>query len=168
MSVTFSTDRPSVRVGYAVCCYAYGSDQDWYGPTHPDIATAIADHESSHHGNVDCDGTGTNASVHTRRDTDDDPSVNMSNGNAAHLLATLGFDTDELLGSTSAEDFLGRVLVALAVAPIDAGIPAHDISEGGAQVVNCGRPEGYTQHRLDQLRTLAEFARSHDANVSWG
>ncbi|WP_331745478.1 hypothetical protein [Streptomyces virginiae] len=44
-------------------------------------------------------------------DFTDEP-VNMANANAARVLDVLGYD--ELYGDADAEDFLGRVLVALA------------------------------------------------------
>ncbi|MEW1639334.1 hypothetical protein AB0469_35430 [Streptomyces sp. NPDC093801] len=75
-------------------------------------------------------------------------SVNMANSNAARVLEVLGFD--ELAGDADAEDFLGRVLVALALAPVDAGRPS--TAEGN--FIDCGRTAGYTQRRLDELREL--------------
>jgi hypothetical protein len=101
----------------------------------------------------------------------DGPSVNVSNTNAAHLLALLGlFDTGELVGQLAADDFLGRVLLALAVNPADAGIPATSTGgpgTGTALVVDCGRRVGYTEARLDQLRTVAEAARAAGRAVVW-
>jgi GAF domain-containing protein len=113
----------------------------------------------------------------------DGPSVNVSNTNAAHLLALLGltpagtsterpdpFDCGDLSGALPADEFLGRVLIALAVNPADAGIPS--TSEGGpgtgtAEVIDCGRRPGYSDERLDQLRTLAEAARDAGREVVW-
>ena len=45
--------------------------------------------------------------------------INMSNSNAAVVCAALGIDLDAegWCGSLPAEDFLGRVLVALAIQP---------------------------------------------------
>jgi hypothetical protein len=168
MSITFSTARPAQRRGFSVCCYGYGSDAEWQGPIHATPEAALAEHERTHLGNEDCDAKGPSAPVYARYDTDDDPSVNMSNTNASHLLNVLGFPEADSCGRVSSEDFLGRVLVALAVSPHDAGLPALTTSTGGATFVECGRSEGYTQHRLDQLRTLAEFARGYDADITWG
>jgi hypothetical protein len=100
----------------------------------------------------------------------DDLSVNMSNTNAARVCETLGIDLDDLgwCGSLPAADFLGRVLVALAVCPVDAGIPAHELSGTSPRWIECGRPEGYLQDRLGQLRELADWAVAHDAEIDFG
>lgn len=92
--------------------------------------------------------------------------VNVSNANAATLLEVLGLDTIELMGAESAEGFLGRVLMASAVSPEDAGIPAH-VAVGNPRWIEGGRRPGYIQERLEQLRTLAEFARSGQAQITW-
>ena len=96
-------------------------------------------------------------------------SVNMSNSNAAHVCDALGIDLAEWgwCGSLGAEDFLGRVLMALAVLPVDAGVPAHEVPGPGARVVECGRSEGYAQERLGQLRELADWAVAHQAEISF-
>lgn len=98
-------------------------------------------------------------------------SVNMSNSNAARVCASLGIDLDAegWCGSLDAADFLGRVLLALAVDPVDAGRPATvDAAPGRATFIDCGRPQGYTQERLSQLRELADWAIAHDAVISFG
>lgn len=99
-------------------------------------------------------------------------SVNMSSSNAAHVCASLGLDLEDLgwCGSLAAEDFLGRVLVALAVLPVDAGMPRHELPRepGTVRWIECGRPEGYAQDRLGQLRELADWAIAHGAEISFG
>lgn len=73
------------------------------------------------------------------------------------------------MGSMPAQDFLGRVLVAQAVNPADAGVPARVMpSEGGATMIDCGRREGYSEDRLGQLHELAEFAVSRGRTIQWG
>jgi hypothetical protein len=96
--------------------------------------------------------------------------VNMSNSNAATVCAALGLDLNELdwCGTLPAEDFLGRILVALAVSPVDAGVPVHEVPGPGARFIECGRPEGYTQQRLGQLRELADWAVANKATVTFG
>ncbi|MFD3539671.1 hypothetical protein ACFWUQ_09235 [Streptomyces sp. NPDC058662] len=94
-------------------------------------------------------------------DFTDEP-VNMANANAVRVLDVLGYD--ELYGDADAEDFLGRVLVALAVAPADAGRPA----TVDGNFIDCGRPPGYTQTRLEELRELAEDACARRLRVAWG
>lgn len=102
------------------------------------------------------------------------PTVNMSNGNSVAVLEALGLKTDEddfsdvCCGSLSAEDFKGRVLMALAVAPISpervtevTNLPT------GSTIVNCGREEGYLQEKLEQLLEVADFALEAARSVTW-
>lgn len=101
----------------------------------------------------------------------EDLAVNMSNTNAYRVCASLGIDLEAegWCGSLPAADFLGRVLIALAVDPVDAGRPATvDAAPNRATFVDCGRPEGYTQERLGQLRELADWAVAHNAEISFG
>jgi hypothetical protein len=97
------------------------------------------------------------------------PDVNVSNHNAAEILDVLGIRVgdrfeDRCAGSMSGEDFLGRVLVALAVAPVDAGVPAVRVGN----FVECGRPEGYAQVQLGALRTVAQYAADRKLQLVWG
>lgn len=104
------------------------------------------------------------------------PQVNMANGNAAALLEALGLLSDAMsreerddafYGEMSGEDFLGRVMMAQAVAPADAGMPAYEMAGSGARFIECGRPEGYLQDRLSGLREVADFAVEHGVQVQW-
>jgi hypothetical protein len=99
------------------------------------------------------------------------PQVNVSNDNAKHLLALLGSTVEyggEMCGGMSGEDFLGRVLMAIAVAPSDAGVPSYENrSEGGMTMVMCGRRAGYTEGRLEELRELAEFSVATGRPIQW-
>ncbi|MBV7674284.1 hypothetical protein STHAL_33090 [Streptomyces halstedii] len=88
--------------------------------------------------------------------------VNMNNANAAHVLSALGYY--ETYGAEDAGLFLGRVLLALALAPQDAGRPA----AGDGRYIDCGRPQGYTQERLMQLHGLAATAQASGRRVTWG
>jgi hypothetical protein len=103
--------------------------------------------------------------------------VNMSNANAVVVCSSLGIDLEAegWCGSLPAEDFLGRVLLALAITPTDEGIPAHEVAQefkpswvGQARMIECGRREGYTQERLTQLHELAAWAVAHGAEISFG
>ena len=108
--------------------------------------------------------------------------VNMSNSNAATVAATLGIDLDAegWCGSVPAEDFLGRVLVALAVSPADEGMPSFQLApgdsagvfgtvrEGGPVFIQGARRPGYLQERLAQLHELALWAVEHGAEVTFG
>ena len=97
--------------------------------------------------------------------------VNMSNANAVRVCASLGLDLEEWgwCGSLPAQDFLGRILLALAIEPVDAGVPSTvDAAPGRATFVDCGRAPGYTQERLGQLRELADWAVANNAEISFG
>jgi len=110
---------------------------------------------------------------------DDDPTdeyvlishheVNMSNSNAYRVASTLGIDLEEggWAGEMDARDFLGRVLLALAVEPQDSGIPAHEVPTGGPRWIDCGRREGYVQERLTNLHDLAQHAIKDGKPVLW-
>lgn len=103
---------------------------------------------------------------------DPSPDVNVSSTNARHILGLLGVEVDEdehPVGSMSGEDFLGRVLVALAVNPADAGRPVTETTaESGMTIVDCGRSEGYADRRLAELREVAEFGVSRGRDIQWG
>jgi len=95
--------------------------------------------------------------------------VNMSNGNAVDVSAALGIDLEpDWCGSMPAEDFLGRVLVALAIAPADEGMPSYEHAGPGARMIQGARPAGYLQDRLGQLHQLADWAVNNGAEIQWG
>ncbi|WP_431976005.1 hypothetical protein [Micromonospora haikouensis] len=98
------------------------------------------------------------------------PEVNVSNANAWRLLDALGYLADEedpeLSGEADAELFLGRVLLALAVAPADAGIPSHTRLDN-PRVIDLGVCPGYLQERLARLRELAEACHTAGRQVTW-
>lgn len=106
-------------------------------------------------------------------ESDPAPDLNVSNTNAMHLLGLLGLpaEPDEcgsLGGSTTAEDFLGRVLLAQAVSPSDAGVPVTaTVGQSGAVLIDMGRRVGYADDRLTSLRTLADFAVDRGRTVQW-
>ena len=98
----------------------------------------------------------------------EDLEANMSNANAAVVCGALGIDLEEWgwCGSLPAEDFLGRVLLALAIQPADEGIPVHETTvPGQVRWIECGRRPGYIQERLAQLHDLAQWAVAHDAEI---
>ncbi|TQK49869.1 hypothetical protein FBY35_0145 [Streptomyces sp. SLBN-118] len=88
--------------------------------------------------------------------------VDMANSNAARVLDTLGYA--EPYGDEDARLFLGRVLLALALNPEDAGRPA--VVDG--RFTDCGRAPGYVQSRLNELRELAQYAHARGLRVTWG
>jgi hypothetical protein len=107
------------------------------------------------------------------------PELNVSNDNAILILSTLGLRPrvvdgpfgplpEDACGSMDAEEFLGRVLAAEIMSVGDPGTETETfIEEGCATLIACGRPEGYTDARLAQLREVAEFARAHGKEVVW-
>jgi hypothetical protein len=109
--------------------------------------------------------------------------VNLANTNAVRLLGVLGLPLDDeegCVGNAPAGDFLGRVLVALAIAPHDEAMPAYQmtpeelsptltmlIGAGGAAVWHGPRRDGYLQEKLELLETLARFCVEQDYAVLW-
>lgn len=100
----------------------------------------------------------------------EDLDINMNNRNAALVSESLGIDlnTEGWCGSTTAEDFLGRVLMALAITPADEGMPSYEVPGTGARMIEGARNPGYVQERLGQLHTLALWAVENDAEITWG
>ncbi|MFD0857163.1 hypothetical protein ACFQ07_33475 [Actinomadura adrarensis] len=110
------------------------------------------------------------------------PELNLNNGNAAEVLALLGFTTEDMWGCEApAEDFLGRILMARALLDVSTddehGRPAYtDNGESlrglfgdgfQAEVIHGGRWPGYFADRLASLQEIAEWAYSHHADVRW-
>ncbi len=99
----------------------------------------------------------------------DDLDVNMCNRNAMFVCEALGIElAPDWCGDMSAEDFQGRVVMALALAPVDEGMPSYEHVGTGARMIEGERPAGYLQERLSQLHKLAAWAIEHDAQVTWG
>jgi hypothetical protein len=67
-------------------------------------------------------------------------------------------------GQLPAEQFLGRVLIALALTPEDAGTDGHE----QGRTYYGGRPAGYLQRRLLELHHLAVWCAAHGRDVVWG
>jgi len=126
------------------------------------------------------------------------PEVNVSVFNAVHMLGLLGIETTnehgeiDLCGSMSGEDLMGRVLMASAVNPADAGVAASAVryqdgestpmsvaeatstsavavavEQRSLTVIDCGRREGYSEDRLADLRELAQFCITTGRTVQW-
>lgn len=112
--------------------------------------------------------------THAVEEGEESPKVNMSNDNSVSVLSALGLmaDTDTFedvcCGSVQADDFLGRILMALAVAPESAERPTIvTANENSATLIECGRPAGYVQDRLQGLLRVAEFCRRNGRDVVW-
>lgn len=98
-----------------------------------------------------------------------EPEVQMSNGNAITILDVLGIQvgeefSDRCSGSMSASDMRGRILMAQALNPTDEG--SDTITVGN--MVDFGRPEGYTDSKLSALIEVVEFAERNNVNITWG
>lgn len=83
---------------------------------------------------------------------------------ASDLFGMAGF---EFCGTLAAQDFMGRVLTALAVAPESAEIPSYAVV-GAPNSIRGYREEGYVQKYLRGLHEIAQFAIDHDRQVTWG
>ncbi|MBG0739012.1 hypothetical protein IV500_06195 [Paeniglutamicibacter antarcticus] len=178
MSITFSTE-PSPITGFAFTCgHDNGRTEHRFG-SYEDARVFLQGELDAHGytgglavcGDVDCCSFGL---MHIEAiESDPAPDLNVTNVNARHLLELLGLDSESdeggcLSGSVSAEDFLGRVLLAQAVSPSDAGIPARqETGLGGVTIVHMGRPVGYSEDRLAALRELADFAINRRRTIQW-
>lgn len=122
--------------------------------------------------------------------TEHEPSLDVCNINARLLLRALGLAADlgaddvhephpgdappppppeedtPLVGELPAEQMLGRVELALALAPADLGLPVRNLNAAGT-VVDFGRAEGYLQDRLTDLREVTLYARARQRDVVW-
>jgi hypothetical protein len=99
----------------------------------------------------------------------EEPEVQMSNSNAVDLLDVLGLIeegadfSDYCVGSMPAQDFLGRVLVAKAVAPES----AERLPESQGNIHYGGREAGYVQAKLERMQEMAEWAIANQRKVIW-
>jgi len=113
---------------------------------------------------------------HAIMDVSDEQDVNVSNMNARVLLNALGRHADgdefDLCGSLSGEDFLGRVLLALATDRDDSGVASavvggSALGQRGATMIDCGLPAGYFAERFGALHALAQEATRLGRDVVW-
>lgn len=178
MSVTFGTELSPIS-GFAFTCgHDIGMTEHRFGSYEDARAFLQVEHDA--HGYTgglavcgDMDYCAYGQMFIQALESDPAPTLNVANANARHLLDLLGLvpAADEggcLSGSTSAEDFLGRVLLAQAVNPADAGVPVvEEVGQGGATMVLMGRRVRYSDERLTTLRQLADFAVDRGRTVQW-
>ncbi|MFR9675869.1 hypothetical protein [Streptomyces sp. TR02-1] len=91
------------------------------------------------------------------------PVTDLHSQNAARILDLLGMPGDAC-GEIPADDLLGRVLVALALTPEDAGTPT--LTDRNFTYV--GRSAGRLQLHLESLHELAMWCRRRGRTVVWG
>jgi hypothetical protein len=106
-------------------------------------------------------------SVTIRPDATVGPTLNLSDGNAAQVFDLLGLHYDGDVGETSAEDLLGRVLLAQALLDVTAddedGRP--EVSVG--RLIECGRRPGYLAEKLSEVHAIATWAHERQLAVWW-
>lgn len=168
MSITFYATSQDSRAILTCECQQIRGDV-----VYENRAAARTAKESNEIAPVDCENYCAGF-PHRVAEFEEPPYVNASNINAHFILETLGL-YDQNHGSLDASDFLGRVLLAQAVAPIDEGVPAYHMNEldasgapMGATMINGGRYPGYLQARLEELEHLATFAIANNSEVLWG
>jgi len=97
------------------------------------------------------------------------PEVQMSNGNARVVLLALDLNMEDMYGAENATTFKARVLVALATDRLDDGMPGYkETGENGATIYWGGRDPGYVNDKLIQLLKVAEAAEKIGVDVQWG
>jgi hypothetical protein len=172
MSVTFQIE--SIPTGAFVAeCYNEGNEPIVLGPV--DGYDAIVPLMEAHKAQCDeCQAYG----LYSRAvcDVSDALDLNVSNMNARLLLDALGVHADgeafDLSGSLAGEDFLGRVLLALATDRDDSGVrPAviggASLFQSGPTVIDCGLPAGYFAERFGALHALGMEAVRLGRPVQW-
>ncbi|WP_328973604.1 hypothetical protein [Streptomyces sp. NBC_00239] len=130
--------------------------------------------------------------VHEADPDGDVPEVNIGARNSVRLAHLLGFEAPEPAGTLAAlsaaeragdttsavaeapavgdggqmpaEEFLGRVLIALALTPEDAGVEGY----WDGRWFTGGRSAGHLQMRLLELHALAQWCALRGRDVAWG
>jgi hypothetical protein len=98
----------------------------------------------------------------------DEFDVQMSNTNARDVLEHLGITDEELCGSMSPDDMLGRCLVGSALV-VDVELPAYsDTGSNGARLIDMGRAKGYVPAKLSAIMALCHEAQRLGRDVTWG
>jgi hypothetical protein len=127
----------------------------------------------------------------TGDDTKSGEEINLANGNAAAVLALLGYGEPagsyEVLGiqfpvipaaagDAEPDDFIGRILIARGLLDIatddEHGKPmtgnGGGPGTGRALIIDCGRHPGGLAERLSDLEAVARDAKTHGGIVTWG
>jgi hypothetical protein len=169
MSVTFTIE--AIPTGaFAFTCFA--GDSETVIPSDATTFEAALVDVSAHKLVCDeCDLYG--CYVETVMDVSRDFDVNVTQTNARTLAGALGLGLvgssyDDLCGSATGEDFLGRVLIALAEDRDDSGI-AWATTKGtrGATMTDCGVRPGYYADVFGRLHALAAEAVRLGRDIHW-
>lgn len=167
MSVTFYADQPII--GSVVRCFEHETAAVLFD-THEQAAASLYErHEIPATCSVECIMPMGGAYIDAAR-PEVLPEVNMSNANARDVLAALGVDADaeDWAGTFQAADLQVRASLALTLARRSPALESIRYQEdGGVQVVECGREEGYLQARLAEVERLAILANSRGLSVIW-
>ena len=170
MSVTFTCfDAPRTTVPCEFCA----QEVKWAD----DSSESVYTNDKGGHCSPWCDGT---------EEKSDSPEANFSNARARDVLGLLGFDTEDLCGSTDGTTLRQRIFKArnvdrsgLVEAPYSkpsghAGFRL--LKEGnlfkvermGARVTSFGNTDEQTCRRLDNLERIAIWAQDKGFEISWG
>ncbi|MFI9507206.1 hypothetical protein [Nocardia sp. NPDC052566] len=169
MSITFTTEMSPV-IGYAVLDYVGGREEF---DNYEDALQRLQDlrehgimldgFQSS--GDPDEDQINLHYAQVEPIQADPAPEVDMCSDNARRVCEVLDvqvWDAEPL----PIADFLGRVLIALGVAPADEGMPAYELAP---RWIEFGRRPGHLQAKLEELRDLAQWATGHNRTlIFWG
>lgn len=176
MSVTFEATLSAISAHALTCGHDNGVTEHRWG-SYADAAEFLRNELDEHGGTGHLAVCGDEDCQYQRMFThaievDPSPEVNLTTTNSLHLLGLLGIEAEDgehPVGSMPAQDFLGRVLIAQAVNPVDAGQPVTEsTAESGMKIIDCGRNEGYSDHRLAELREIAEFGLDRGRDIQWG
>lgn len=191
MSVEFIAEMGEVT-GYEVTCVCGTAANTVHTATYAGAGAVLVKVRDGNH-DLGCDPTacfGDGARIELHHPTEDSPSVRLSCSNAARVLNALGYGDNEKpvgeadgtfadafqamadmysCGTTTADEFIGRVLIAEAIYPSNDGAAAESITlHGGGTVVAPERGDTYMTEVLAHLHRVAEYAQEHHANVTWG
>ena len=161
MSVTFYPEVEDADiVGWYFTCYE-PIEKDFVFGDRRDAQAEATKHKTECEM---CNGYG----VYVMPRTNTPEGINMSNVNARHVLSVLGIEWGDGAGTMPADEFLEHLRFAQVVGSGDEGTVTVEYQEDrGARVIECGRPVGYTDYRLEQLFHLATWCHINQRSIFW-
>lgn len=172
MAVSFRAEMSPIKSWALTCSHPNGvTDHDF--ASYP-LVEAFMKTERETHGNLShlvvcgddwclADGMMFSHAI----ESDPSPEIGVSSTNITHVLEVLGIDVRDESGTMDATAFLGRVMMAQAVSPSDAGIPVTAEKCSGGMTMIGGRRPGYTDEVLAHLRDITDFAIARGRKVVW-